>query len=104
MKKIYSNKYPEILLHLTGSIIDLQENRIDIAPEEEFLQLALLKMPFGKTFKPHKHIIHKKTTDWKITLGQRTRTCFFLLTACVTRKPRSAVWAKPRALQHRATL
>ena len=63
MKKIYSNKHPEILLHLTGSIIDLQEIRIDIAPEEEFLQLALLKMPFGKTFKPHKHIIHKKTTD-----------------------------------------
>lgn len=63
MKKIYSKINPNSLLHLTGSIYDLNENRIDIAPEEEFLQLALLRLPFGKTFKPHKHIINEKTTN-----------------------------------------
>jgi len=30
--------------------------RIDVAPEEEFLQLATLRMDKGRTFKPHKHI------------------------------------------------
>ena len=63
MKKIYSKTNPKILLHLVASINDLDENRIDIAPEEEFLQLAILKMNKGKTFQPHKHISIEKITD-----------------------------------------
>ena len=63
MNKIYSKINPKKLLHLTSTINNLSHGRIDIAPEDEFLQLALLKMPKGKTFKPHKHIIYKKITD-----------------------------------------
>jgi len=63
MKKIYSKIEPTKLLHLTGSINNLNVNRVDIAPENEYLQLAILNLPNGKTFKPHKHIIHEKITD-----------------------------------------
>ena len=63
VNKIYSKIEPSKLLHLTASINSLLANRIDVAPENEFLQLALLKMEKGKTFKPHKHIHHQKITN-----------------------------------------
>jgi len=63
MKKIYSKIDTSKLLHLIGSLSDLKENRMDVAPEEEFLQLAILKLEKGKTFKPHKHIYHDKITN-----------------------------------------
>ncbi len=63
MKKIYSKIDKTKLLHLVGSLDDLKENRMDVAPEEEFLQLAILKLEKGKTFKPHKHIYYEKITN-----------------------------------------
>lgn len=63
MKKIYSKVDTSKLLHLTGSLDDLNESRLDVAPEDEFLQLAILKLEKGKTFKPHKHIFHEKITN-----------------------------------------
>ena len=63
MKKIYSKKDPNELLHLVTSIEEIDTPRLDIAPENEFLQLAILKMQKGKTFLPHKHIKHEKVTD-----------------------------------------
>jgi len=62
MKKIYSKVQPDVLLHLINRIEDI-EGRSDIAPPEEFLQLATLKMQLGQTFKPHKHITLEKTTN-----------------------------------------
>jgi len=55
IEKIYSQKEQNVLLHIINRLEDIT-GRTDIAPEEEFLQLATLKMPKGKTFKPHKHI------------------------------------------------
>lgn len=63
MEKIYSKIKPKMLLHLTTSVDEIHDGRIDIAPENEFLQLAILKMNEGKTFKPHKHLEYKKETD-----------------------------------------
>ena len=63
IKKYYSKIKPEILLHLVSDINTLNKERIDIAPEKEYLQLALLKLKKGKTFKPHKHLIKEKVTD-----------------------------------------
>lgn len=63
MKKIFSKIKPKTLLHLVGSIKNINTNRIDIAPEKEYLQLAILKLPNGKSFRPHKHIIQQKMTD-----------------------------------------
>lgn len=62
-KKIYSKLNPKVLLHLVSDINKLNKERIDIAPENEYLQLALLNFNKGKTFKPHKHIIKEKITD-----------------------------------------
>tara|TARA_R110000824_G_scaffold25_3_gene74 strand:- start:66 stop:503 length:438 start_codon:yes stop_codon:yes gene_type:complete len=68
MKKIYSKVEPGVLLHLIHTLEDIQNEpdsptaqlaRINVAPNEEFLQLASLRMGAGKTFKPHKHIYKK---------------------------------------------
>jgi len=62
MEKIYSKKDPEQLLHLVYRVQEIQ-GRTNISPDNEFLQLASLKMSKGTTFKAHKHIIHEKVTN-----------------------------------------
>lgn len=56
MEKIYSKIKPNVLLHIVNRLEDITE-RTNIAPNEQFLQLATLKMNNGHTFRPHKHII-----------------------------------------------
>jgi hypothetical protein len=63
MKKIYSKIKKDKLLHIIHEINDidsLETNdklaRINVVPDEQFLQLASLKMDKDKTFKAHKHI------------------------------------------------
>ena len=55
MKKIYSKVEPNTLLHLVHRLEEI-EGRTNVAPPEEFIQLATLRMEKGTTFKPHKHI------------------------------------------------
>jgi hypothetical protein len=62
MEKIYSKVQPGVLLHLINRLVEI-EGRTDVAPVEEFLQLATLKMKKGQTFKPHKHITLVKETN-----------------------------------------
>ena len=62
MEKIYSKLKPNVLLHLINRLDEI-EGRNDVAPPEEFLQLATLKMKKGQTFKAHKHIELKKETN-----------------------------------------
>lgn len=62
MEKIYSKVEPNVLLHLINRLNDIS-GRTDVAPVEEFLQLATLKMKAGQTFKAHKHIVLEKTTN-----------------------------------------
>lgn len=59
MNKIYSKKDPNKLLHLVNRFEEITD-RTDVADNKEFLQLATLRMPKGKTFRPHKHL-------WKYT-------------------------------------
>ena len=63
MKLIYSKVKPHKLLHLIHNLKDIEKlstskglARKNIVPDEEFLQLATLKMDRGRTFEPHKHI------------------------------------------------
>ncbi|MGY9001350.1 MAG: hypothetical protein ACKVIK_15645, partial [Rhodospirillales bacterium] len=63
MEHIYSKVKPSKLLHLVHRLEDIESlstkeglARINVAPQEEFLQLATLHMDKGKTFNPHKHI------------------------------------------------
>ncbi len=62
MEKIYSKIEPNKLLHLVNRLNEI-DGRTDIAPTEEFLQLATLKMKKGQTFKAHKHITLVKETN-----------------------------------------
>lgn len=62
MDKIYSNLQPDTLLHIIYRLNEI-DGRTNIAPENEFLQLASLKMNKGQTFKAHKHIILEKTIN-----------------------------------------
>lgn len=55
MEKIYSAIQPDTLLHIVHRF-DEFEDRNNICPNEQFIQLAALKMKKGTTFKPHKHI------------------------------------------------
>ena len=62
MEKIYSKIEPGKLLHLINRLNEI-DGRTDVAPVEEFLQLATLKMRKGQTFKSHKHITLLKETN-----------------------------------------
>lgn len=62
MEKIYSKKEPDLLLHIIYRLEEISE-RTNISPENEFLQLASMKMSKGTTFKPHKHILYEKKTN-----------------------------------------
>ena len=56
MEKIYSKVTPDKLLHIIVRKDDLKPGRIDVVPEDNFIQCAVLNMEKNKTFKPHKHI------------------------------------------------
>jgi cupin fold WbuC family metalloprotein len=55
MKYIYSKKEPDKLLHLINRLDEIVE-RTNVAPDDQFIQLATLRMEKGKTFRPHQHI------------------------------------------------
>ena len=42
-------------LHTIIRGADIKAGREDVSSTDQFLQLALLKLPQGKTFKPHRH-------------------------------------------------
>lgn len=58
MMKIYSNVNGK-LLHIVWRLADFSDGRQDIIDNSQFLQCSALKMPEGRTFKPHMHIWHE---------------------------------------------
>ncbi len=73
--KIYSRLDPTKLLHMIVRVRDANHGRTDVVDPEEFLQVAVLKHNYGKTFKAHKHIPTKKVADicqemWVVLNGQ----------------------------------
>jgi cupin fold WbuC family metalloprotein len=62
MEMIYSKIQPDKLLHIVYRFNEIN-GRTNISPDNEFLQLASIKMKKGTTFKAHKHIYHEKTTN-----------------------------------------
>lgn len=63
MEKIYSKTNPEVLLHIIVRKQDLVPGRVEVVPENNFIQCALLNMPNGKTFPPHKHVWKERTRN-----------------------------------------
>ena len=64
MELIYSKLDPNEVLHMVKRLSEIEEDgvgRVDIVPEDNFIQCSALNMKEGKTFKPHKHI-HKHRT------------------------------------------
>ena len=62
METIYSKINPKILLHIIYRVSEV-DGRTNIVPDNQFLQLASMKMHKGQTFKAHKHIVYEKITD-----------------------------------------
>ncbi len=63
MEKIYSKVDPKKLLHVIVRKEDITPGRIEVVPENHFIQCALLNMEKGKTFRPHKHIWKERTRN-----------------------------------------
>jgi len=75
MKKIYSNVERGKLLHIVLRKEDVQSERTNVVEDKEFLQLAAMRLPAGKTFRPHKHIYCDKSTtiaqeSWVVISGK----------------------------------
>jgi|TARA_B100000287_G_scaffold400483_1_gene419744 hypothetical protein len=55
MKLIHSKIKPNVLLGIIHKFSDIPNGRVDIAPDEEFLQVSSMRLN-KRGFKPHKHI------------------------------------------------
>lgn len=81
MKAIYSKVQEGLLLHMVHQFSEFSDGRRDLVKPEEYLQVSALKLPQGKTFKPHKHNIDKKETtiaqeSWVVLQG-KVRVFFY---------------------------
>lgn len=59
MKKVYSKITPEKLLHVVynySDVLNQETQRVDLSENDQFIQVAALKMQRMITFKPHQHI------------------------------------------------
>jgi hypothetical protein len=63
MEKIYSKVDPTKLLHVIVRKNEILPGRVDIIPEDNFIQCSMLNLEKDKTFKPHKHIWKKSDRD-----------------------------------------
>ena len=59
----FSKVDPSKLLHVVVRKEDLTPGRVEVVPEDNFIQCALLNMEKGKTFKPHRHIFKERTRN-----------------------------------------
>ena len=69
MEKIFSRIDSSKLLHIINRLEDINE-RTNVVPEEQFIQLATMRLEAGKTFAPHKHIWKK--SDNKEIIAQES--------------------------------
>jgi hypothetical protein len=63
MEKIFSKVDPKKLLHIITRKEEITPGRIDIVPEDNFIQCSILNLENNKTFKPHKHIWKERTRN-----------------------------------------
>lgn len=63
MEKIFSKVNPEKLLHIIIRKKEITNGRIDIVPENNFIQCSVMGLEKDKTFRPHKHIWKERTSQ-----------------------------------------
>ena len=61
-EKIYSKVEEELLLLAINRRADICEDRIDLCPEDQLLQISTKSLPEGMTFRPHKHNTLRRET------------------------------------------
>jgi len=81
MRNLYSNVKKDLLLHTINRYDEIVDGRIDLSPEEQYIQVSSLKMTEGKTFNPHKHIKQIRTSDicqesWVVIEGSVKATLY----------------------------
>ena len=80
-EEIYSKVDPELLLCVIMRGSNITENRVDLSPESEPLQVACKKLMSGTKFKPHKHNTLERQTmitqeSWVFLRG-KVRASFY---------------------------
>lgn len=75
MKKIFSNIDKEQINHIILRKEDVQSERVNVIEDCEFLQLAAMRLPAGKKFRPHKHVYCEKIStiaqeSWVVITGK----------------------------------
>tara|TARA_R110001583_G_scaffold60609_4_gene179899 strand:+ start:547 stop:954 length:408 start_codon:yes stop_codon:yes gene_type:complete len=75
VKKIFSNIDKEQINHIILRKEDVQSERVNVIEDCEFLQLAAMRLPAGKKFRPHKHVYCEKTStiaqeSWVVITGK----------------------------------
>lgn len=92
MEEIYSKADPGTLLHMVVRKKDVQPGRLDVVPENNFIQCSTLRMENGKTFRPHKHIWKDRTRSviaqesWIVIQG-RVKCTFYDLDDTIIAEP-----------------
>lgn len=92
LEKIYSIIHPDKLLHIVVRSHDFKQGRMDVVPEDQFIQCSLLRMEKGKTFKPHKHIWKNRSRDliaqesWVVIKG-KVKCTFYDLNDTIISEP-----------------
>ena len=69
IEKIFSKVEKDKLLHIicrTSNNDSIENKRLDIVPEDNFIQCSFLSLEKGKTFRPHKHIFKQRVYDKQI--------------------------------------
>lgn len=69
------------LLHLVSRRQDIGPKRRDLSPEHEGLQVAVMQLHDGQTFRPHRHRVQPRpdceTQESWIVLSGRVRVTFY---------------------------
>ena len=83
MKRIFSNINQEELLLVINKKEDIDNNRKDLCPDGQFLQISTKVLSCGTKFKPHKHLYLERNTNitqeaWIILSGKIKATFYDL--------------------------
>jgi cupin fold WbuC family metalloprotein len=82
-RNIYSKQDESLLLLTINKFAEIDNQRTDLCPDSEFLQISTKRIPKGTTFAPHRHNpLERKTTitqeAWVILEGKIRATFYDL--------------------------
>ena len=74
-ENIYSQRKNDLLLLTINRFRDINKDRTDVCPENEFVQISTKKITKGTKFKPHRHNELERVTDitqeaWVVLRGR----------------------------------